>query len=1073
MPLSILPVLLAVSSAGAGDSLAIVEQLRCEYRIDPLGIDVAEPRLFWQIRDARRGARHTAYQVLVASTPEKLAAHEGDLWDSGRVESNQSTQVVYAGKPLRSRLRCYWKVRIWDADGKPTAYSKPALWTMGLLKPEDVKARWIGLDRLMTYPEPQPGQRKPLSFDGCSWLGLQEGEKGAGSEKSEKWYFRGTVTIPAGKVFRRTQLLTAAGGDYEVFVNGKPTARHGADNTRRAPQVLDIAWFLVPGKNVIGVAVTGDGSTPPALMGKLVVDFDDHPQIVSPFDDKWKVSSVADKNWNAADFDDSHWSAAAKIGAPGDRPWGPIVVPGANDPPLACPLLRKEFQVRGPVRRATLYGSALGLYRFFINGRPVGDDYFAPGWTDYKKRVHYQTYDVTDLVHADGTNAIGAILAGGWYYGAPNWFTYGDRPQLLAQLELEMADGSVETVATDGTWTAAFGPYVEAGILAGETYDATREIAGWSSPGVAAGDWHAVQVADSISAKLEAAPDDPVVETGRLETKAITEPKPGVFVFDLGQNFAGVARLKVSGPRGTRVTLRFAEMLNPDGTIYTANLGGAWATDTYVLRGEGEETWQPQFTFHGFRYVELTGYPGRPPADAIIGIVLNSRLTMSGSFECSNPMVNRLYQNTLWTQRANFISIPTDCPQRDERLGWTGDVETFIRAATYNADVAAFFTKWLVDLDDAQGPEGDFPDVAPRVAFGGGTAAWADVGTVCPMTLLTVYNDRRLLARQYPGMVRWVEYCRRHSKDLLRPAAGYGDWLSIKADTPKDVLATAWFAQSTRLVADAARTLGKADDARRYDELFHEIKAAFNKAYVAADGRIHGNTQTCYVLGLAFDLLPPQKRAAAARYLVEDIRSRDTHLSTGFIGTSLLMPVLSNIGQTPLAYKLLLNETFPSWGFSIRHGATTTWERWDGWTPEHGFQDYRMNSFAHYSFGAVVRWMFQTVAGIDTAEPGFQRLSIRPEPAEGLTWVKARYDSIHGPIAVHWRVEHGKLMVDVTIPANTTAVVSLPVNNPADVTEGGRPAVEAEGVKTLPVEGGRARFEVGAGHYQFAVPWKP
>ncbi len=401
-------------------------------------------------------------------------------------------------------------------------------------------------------------------------------------------------------------------------------------------------------------------------------------------------------------------------------------------------------------------------------------------------------------------------------------------------------------------------------------------------------------------------------------------------------------------------------MLNPDGTIYTANLGSAWATDTYVLKGEGEEIWQPRFTYHGFRYVEVTGYPGRPTADAITGVAVNSNIPLTGSFECSSPMVNRLYQNIVWTQRANFISVPTDCPQRDERLGWTGDVETFVRAATYNADVAAFFTKWLVDLDDAQGPEGDFPDVAPRVAFGGGTAAWADAGTVCPMTLYEVYNDRRLLEKHYPAMVRWVEYCRKNSKDLLRPATGYGDWLSIKADTPKDVLATAWFAESTRLTADAARTLGKADDARRYDDLFRQIKEAFNEAYVAPDGRIKGDTQTCYVLALWFDLLPAEKREAAARRLVDDIHSRGTHLSTGFVGTSVLMPTLSKIGQTPLAYKLLLNETFPSWGFSIRHGATTTWERWDGWTPEKGFQDYRMNSFAHYSFGAVARWMFQT-----------------------------------------------------------------------------------------------------------------
>jgi alpha-L-rhamnosidase len=512
-------------------------------------------------------------------------------------------------------------------------------------------------------------------------------------------------------------------------------------------------------------------------------------------------------------------------------------------------------------------------------------------------------------------------------------------------------------------------------------------------------------------------------------------------------------------------------MLNPDGTIYTANLGAAWATDTYVLKGGGEETWQPQFTYHGFRYVEVTGCPGRPGEDAITGVALNSNVPLTGSFECSSPMVNQLYRNIVWTQRANFMSVPTDCPQRDERLGWTGDAETFVRAASYNAFVAAFFTKWLVDLDDAQGASGDFPDVAPRVGFGGGAAAWGDAGTVCPMTIYRVYNDRRLLEKHYPAMVRWVEYCRRDSAGLLRAAAGWGDWLSINADTPKDVLATAWFAESTRLTADAARALGRTDDARRYDDLWRQIREAFNRAYVAADGRIRGDTQTCYVLALWFDLLPPEKRAAAARRLVDDIRARGTHLSTGFVGTSVLMPTLSAIGQTPLAYELLLNDTFPSWGFSIRHGATTTWERWDGWTPEKGFQDYRMNSFAHYSFGAVARWMFQTVAGIDTAEPGFQRLLIRPHPAKGLSWVNADYHSIHGRISTRWRTEPGKFEFAVSIPANTTATVELPAPDSAAVTESGRPAAEALGVKALPGEGGEARFEIGAGEYRFSMPW--
>ncbi len=643
---------------------------------------------------------------------------------------------------------------------------------------------------------------------------------------------------------------------------------------------------------------------------------------------------------------------------------------------------------------------------------------------------------------------------------------------MLIQLEMELADGTVRTVATDGSWKRSFGPYLEGEFLAGETYDARREMPGWSAPGFDDSAWKPVAVTESIAAALEPEPGVPVVKTGELKPIAITEPKPGAYVFDLGQNFAGFARLKASGPAGTKITLRFVEMLNPDGTIYTTNLRGARATDTYILKGQGEEVYEPRFTFHGFRYVEVTGYPGKPGPEAITGVAINSATPMVGSFECSSPMVNQLYSNILWTQRANFISVPTDCPQRDERLGWTGDAQVFIRAATYNADVSAFFTKWLVDLEDAQDEAGGFPDVAPRiVATGTGTAAWGDAGTICPWTIYQVYGDVRVLDEHYDAMCRWVEYCRTNSKDLLRPAAGYGDWLSVEAETPKDVLATAYFAYSTHLTARAAEVLGKADDAKKYRELFGQIKAAFNRAYVADDGRIKGDTQTAYVLALWFDLLPPEKRAAAIGYLAADIRKRDNHLSTGFNGTAYLMPTLSATGNTQLAYRLLLNETYPSWGYSIKHGATSIWERWDGWTAEKGFQDPGMNSFAHYSFGAVSRWMFQTVAGIDTDGPGFRRLILKPQPAEGLTWVKATYRSLHGEIAAAWKTgDDGSFTFEATVPPNTTATVYLPAADPNTVTEGGRPARQSVGVNFLRGEDGWAVFQVPAGSYRFVVP---
>ncbi|MEA1952359.1 MAG: family 78 glycoside hydrolase catalytic domain, partial [Planctomycetota bacterium] len=704
-------------------------------------------------------------------------------------------------------------------------------------------------------------------------------------------------------------------------------------------------------------------------------------------------------------------------------------------------------------------------------------DYFTPGWTDYKKRVYYNTYDVTDLVKAGGENAIGAELSAGWYAGAVGWQKHGDiygkLCKLFVQLEIEMADGTVKTVCSDESWKYAYGPLVEGEFLPGETYDARLETPGWSKPAFDDSAWKPVVATKKIDAKLEGYMSQAVRVTGTLKTKKITQPAPGKFVFDLGQNFAGFVRLKVKGPAGTRVSMRFAEILNPDGTLYTTNLRGARCIDSYVLKGGGkEEVWQPQFTFHGFRYVEISGYPGTPTADAVTGIVLNSDTPLVGSFACSSPMVNQLYSNIVWTQRANFIEIPTDCPQRDERLGWTGDAQVFIRAAAYNADVGAFFTKWLIDVEDAQRPDGSFTDIVPFIGCGSGTAGWADAGTICPWAIYNVYNDHRVLRDRYQSMVRFIDYYKKHSKGLIRPAKGYGDWLSIKADTPKDVMGTAYFARSTKLTADTARVLGKTDDAKKYDALFEEIKAAFNKAFVAKDGRIKGNTQTVYVLAIWFGLLSEEHEKAAARYLVEDIKSRGNHLSTGFNGTAYLMPTLAKTGNNQTAYKLLLNDTFPSWGYSIKHGATSIWERWDGWTADKGFQDPGMNSFAHYSFGAVAGWMFQSIAGIGTDAPGFQRLLIAPCPGPGLTWVKAGYGSIHGHIQSDWKTENGKLTMDVTIPANTTATVVVPCGNPQKITEGGRPVTDSKGIELVAATGGEVVLKVAAGKYSFAAPWK-
>ena len=559
-----------------------------------------------------------------------------------------------------------------------------------------------------------------------------------------------------------------------------------------------------------------------------------------------------------------------------------------------------------------------------------------------------------------------------------------------------------------------------------------------------------------------------------FRARNITQPKPGVFVLDLGQNFAGVPRLKVSGKSGQQIILRFAERLNPDGTIYTTNLRSARATDTYICKGQGTETWQPRFTFHGFQYIEITGLSAKPEADTVVGVALSSDTPVAGAFTCSDPMLNQLHNNIYWTQRANFIDIPTDCPQRDERMGWTGDAQVYIRTATLNTDVEAFFTKWLVDLDDGQRADGQYPCVAPSVVAGDdGGPAWADAGVICPWAIYEAYGDRRVLERHFDAMKRFVEFCRQRSTpDLLPPEQFhcFGDWLSIKADTPKDVIYTAYFAHSARLAGRAAAALGKDSEAESFEKLFQAIRDAFFRTYVSADGHIKGDTQTCYVLALAFDLVHGEQAKLAAKYLVEDIEKRGWHLSTGFIGTKHLMLVLSKIGRPDVAWRLLHNDTFPSWGFSIRQGATSIWERWDGWTPENGFQDAGMNSFAHYSFGAVYQWMVENIGGIHSAAPSYKQILIAPELDDKVTSASIAYRSIRGLIDTDWTMSDGKLLFNVSIPANTTAQVVLPAASADAVTESGHALDKAAGVSFQRVEGQNVILSLGSGHYAFAMP---
>ena len=755
----------------------------------------------------------------------------------------------------------------------------------------------------------------------------------------------------------------------------------------------------------------------------------------------------------------------------------------ADGPPPAH--LRKEFSLPKPLKRAVVYASARGIFDLYLNGRRVSEDYFAPEWTDYDRRIQYRAWEVTDRLR-QGDNALGAVLADGWFSGYVAWLkrrcNYGsDRNSLLLQLELEFEDGTKELVVTDDSWRCSAGPLLAADFQMGESYDARRELEGWDSPGYDASAWQPVEPVEAPAAPLVAQVAQPVRATQELEPVAIFQPKPGVWVFDLGQNIAGVARLKVSGPAGTTITLRHAERLNPDSTIYVTNLRTARAIDRYTTKGAAGELWSPRFTFHGFQYVELTGYPGIPDRETITGLVLNSDTPLAGAFQCSHPLVNQLYANIVRSQRGNFISVPTDCPQRDERLGWMGDAQIFIRTATYNMDVAAFFNKWMYDVADAQSPAGVFSEISPRhtlMTAHAGAAGWGDAGVIVPWYVYRVYGDTRIIDRHWAAMERWMEFIQRHNPDLVRRnerGSDYGDWLSIGEETSKELLATAYWAYDAALMAKMAAATGRQAEAARYGELFEGIRAAFQREYLLPDGGIKDETQTACLLALYFDLLPTEQRAACAARLVENIESRGGHLSTGFLGVRQLNPVLSETGHHDLACSLLLTDTFPSWLYPISNGATSIWERWDGWTADKGFQDPGMNSFNHYSLGSVGEWLFSVVAGIDQDPevPGFRKIVLRPSPGPGLDWAEASYRSICGTIESRWERQGDSLTLEVAIPANTTATLLLPCPEGSEVTEGDLPAAQAPGVTLLGREGRPREIRAGLGKLPFPVRGTP
>lgn len=894
-------------------------QLKCEYLVNPLGIDVIQPRFSCVLESGNRREIQTAYQILVASSEEKLQADQGDKWDSGKISSDETVNIEYTGKPLVSAEKCFWKVRSWDKLGTSGPFSTVAAFEMGLLNPSDWRGKWIAGDTL-----------------------------------------------------------------------------------------------------------------------------------------------------------------------------------------ISSPLFRKEFSINKKINRARAYVSGLGYYELYLNGKKVGDRVLDPGWTEYRKRIFYSTYDITNYLK-DGNNALGVILGNGWYNPLPllMWgrvnlrehLTVG-KPRVILQLNVEYADGTTASIVTDDSWKVSSGPIVKNNIYLGEIYDATREQRGWNFVGFNDSTWQKAEVVNGPAGLLKAQMIQPIKNTKMLKPVNLSQPKPGVFIFDMGQNFAGWAKLRVEGPRGTKVVLRYGELLSKDGTLNVMTsvagqlkrkgMGGpfapdtAYQSDTYIVKGDGIEEWQPRFTFHGFRYVEVTGFPGTPTLQSIEGARLNSSVDKVGSFECSNPMLNRIQDMVVWTQLSNMFSVQSDCPHR-ERFGYGGDLVATNEMAIYNLDMSQFYTKTVWDFADAvDTTTWGITELAPFMGIadqGGkdgrsGPPGWGSVYVVLPWNLYLYYDDKQILKDHYEGMKRWVSFLGSMADNYII-SNGIGDHESV---VPKIVpfTSTGFYYLNAHLLSQIAQILGRKEDAKLYTDLAETIKIAFNnKFYKPGAGKYEPVTQCCQTFALMLDLVPQKDRQAALDVLIDDIMVKNKgHISTGIFGTKYLLPLLSDLGRTDVAYTIANQKTFPGWGYMIEHDATTIWEHWE-------FSD---NTFSHNHpmFGSVSEWFYKALAGIkvDPTAPGFKKIIIKPHVAGDLTYVKGSLKTVRGLIAVEWKKGNGSLDMNVTIPANTIAWVSVPKIGLDNVTVSESGSIiwknrvftkEGEVITDGLEESEYITFNVGSGSYSFHV----
>jgi alpha-L-rhamnosidase len=1022
------------ASAAPPSALRPVD-LKVESLVSPLGLDTQQPRLSWRVISARSGARQAAYRIGVSSSAAKLERGEFDLWDTGRVASSDSLGHAYAGAPLAARSRVHWRVEVWDERGaKATAASS---WEMGLTTPGDWAAQWIAAEARQDRLDREAG------FDWV-WSGDPRPEKPRN--------FRLGFDLPSNA---EGVLFVGAVDRLEgVWIDGeaRPVLQPASIDFAKPP-LTEIPVKLAAGRHVLAAQVKVDAGILPAPTGAfgalLRLTLADGTTRWISSRQGCRSSLEAPTGWRAASFDDGAWPLAAPLAVQPPTPW----------PARPAVLMRKGFSTKGPIVSARLYASALGGYQARINGALVDDGFMAPGYTDYRRRTPYRTYDVTRLIRT-GQNALGFCVADGWFASviAPgSRFALGPAPRrLLAQLEIRYADGTRQVVTSDPTWRLRESAVRSAEIYNGETFDARLAVAAWDEPDFAAADWEAVAPAPAPPAPPSADIIPPVRITQVMAPVKRVDLSDDVAVFDFGQNFAGVPQLALQADRGVAVTMKFAEVLSADGHADQANLRAARATDHYICSGAAAgETYQPAFTFHGFRYVEVSGLKGLRRFDLKAGVV-HTDLALTASVAIEDPTIQGIWRNALWSQRSNFVGIPTDCPQRDERLGWTGDAQVFWDAAAFNMDVELFTRRFTEELRLAQDAEGGFPLFAP-IASGppasiGPTPGWSDAGVVLPWTAYRRSGSTAIIEENWAAMARYLAAIAGANPEGLwakKRGIDFGDWLALDAKspwdetTPKALIATALWAQNCTMMAEMAAATGRHDEAAHYQSQREKIAAAFRKAFVRDDGQIGNGSQTSYILPLRFDLLTPAQRAQAGARLAASIQERGS-LTTGFLGTPYILDALADSGQASVAMSLLRRQTFPSWGYMLAKGATTMWERWNSDTG-----DVAMNSFNHYALGAVSGFIMRRLVGIDALDPGFRRILVRPLVTQASRQGAGKYISPMGPIRTDWSVSRaGRLSLELDIPVNTTAQLVLPLGRyarngaplaPASVAGAGAP----------------------------------